>query len=343
MFKRFLINMGISRREVIKKGGMTALALTLPIPLLSFTKLDFMKDKKQFEVIIIGGSYAGLSAAMALGRSLRNVLIIDSGKPCNRYTPHSHNFITHDGAVPNEINIKAKEQVLKYKTVKFHEDVAIQGKKTETGFEISTESGETFSAKKLVFATGVKDIFPAIKGFEECWGKSVIHCPYCHGYEFKDQKTVVLANGERAFHVTALVNNLTHKLVIVTQGKADFKEEQLAKLKKNNIELIEKEVIEIQHQNGEVNTLIFKDGARKNVNAIYASIPFGQHCTIPIDLGCEKTEIGHIKVDMFQKTTVPGVFACGDNSTMMRSVSYAIATGGIVGSMVNNELTMENF
>ena len=302
-----------------------------------------MTDHKNFDVILIGGSYAGLSAAMALGRSLKNVLIIDSGKPCNRYTPHSHNFITQDGTAPGEIATKAKEQVLKYDTVKFHQDIAIRGKKTEKGFEISTKSGATFSAKKLVFATGVKDIFPDIQGFEECWGKSVIHCPYCHGYEFKGEKTAILANGERAFHLSALVNNLTDKLLVVTQGKPDFNEDQVKKLGDNAIQIIEKEVAEIQHQAGEVKTLIFKDGTKENVEAVYAAIPFEQQCKIPLDLGCETTEMGHIKVDMFQKTTVPGIFACGDNSSPMRSVAYAVAAGNVVGAMVNNELTMEQF
>lgn len=331
----------ISRRNVIIQGSMTLSALALPST--AFSKLNTMINSKNFDVIIIGGSYAGLSAAMALGRSLKNVLIIDSGKPCNRYTPHSHNFITHDGAVPGDISAKAKEQVLKYDTVKFHQDTATTGKKTEQGFEITTRSGDTFSSKKLVFATGVKDIFPAINGFENCWGKSVIHCPYCHGYEFKGKKTVILANGERAFHIAALANNLTDKLWIVTQGKPDFKEEQSAKLQKNKIAIIEKEVAEIQHQNGELSALVFKDGTREKVDAVYAALPFEQHCKIPVDLGCETTQTGHIKVDMFQKTTIPGIYACGDNASPMRSVSYAIATGGIVGSVVNNELTMERF
>lgn len=337
------MNNQLTRREIIKQGGLALTALALPFPFTSFTKIITMTDNKNFDVIIIGGSYAGLSAAMALGRSLKNVLIIDSGKPCNRYTPHSHNFITHDGDVPGEIAIKAKEQVLKYDTVKFHQDIAINGKKTGKGFEIVTKSGASFSSKKLVFATGVKDIFPNIKGFEECWGKSVIHCPYCHGYEFKGGKTAILANGEKAFHVTALVNNLTDKITIITQGKPDFKEEQLIKLQKNKIQIIEKEVAEIQHQNGEVKTLIFKDGTKENINAAYAAIPFEQHCKIPIDLGCEMNEMGHIKVDMFQKTTVPGIFACGDNTSPMRSVANAVANGNIVGAMVNNELTMERF
>src|SRR5690606_408454 len=138
---------------------------------------------KNFDVIIIGGSYAGLSSAMTLGRALRNVLMIDSGKPCNRQTPHSHNFITQDGEEPGTIAEKAKAQVLKYDTVKFLNDLAVSGKKTENGFVIATETGKEFATKKLVFATGVKDIMPGIKGFSECWGISVIHCPYCHGYE----------------------------------------------------------------------------------------------------------------------------------------------------------------
>lgn len=302
-----------------------------------------MTDKNKIDVIIIGGSYAGLSAAMALGRSLKNVLIIDSGKPCNHYTPHSHNFITHDGAVPGEISAIAKEQVLKYPTVKWLEGEAIYGKKLEIGFEIGTESGEKFTGKKLIFATGVKDVFPSINGFEECWGKSIIHCPYCHGYEFKGTKTAILANGERAFHIATLVNNLTDNLTIITQGEPDFSNEQFEKIKKHQIQIIQKVIKTVVHKNGKLSSVIFEDGKQEKFDTIYAAIPFEQHCAIPISLGCETTEMGHLKVDMFQKTTIPGIFSCGDNSTPMRSVAYAIATGNISGAMVNHELTTELF
>src|SRR5690606_26609566 len=142
-----------------------------------------MANNKHFDVIIIGGSYAGLSAAMALGRALRNVLIIDGGSPCNRQTPHSHNFITQDGEKPHIIAEKARTQVLQYPTIKFITGIAHSGFKTEFGFTITTKANETFEAKKLIFATGLKDNMPDIKGFSECWGISVIHCPYCHGYE----------------------------------------------------------------------------------------------------------------------------------------------------------------
>src|SRR5690606_19045950 len=127
----------------------------------SKTKIKFlipkiMIDKNEFDVLIIGGSYAGLSAAMALGRSLREVLIIDSGLPCNHQTPHSHNFITQDGEKPELIASKAKQQVLAYRHVRFHNGLAVSGRKTDDGYLITTESGETFSAKKLIFATGLK-------------------------------------------------------------------------------------------------------------------------------------------------------------------------------------------
>jgi thioredoxin reductase len=302
-----------------------------------------MKDDRSYDVIIIGGSYAGLSAAMALGRSLRNVLIIDSGLPCNRQTPHSHNFITHDGEKPLSIAKKAREEVLNYPSVKFQKGLAVSGTKTKNGFEITTENGEIFKGGKLIFSTGVEDILPSIQGFSACWGISVIHCPYCHGYEFRRGKTAIMANGERALHLAGLVNNLSTDLTLLTSGKADFDSKQKAKLQQHGITIIESEISKIQHKNGWVRQLQFKDGSEHTFDAVYAAIPFRQHSHIPTMLGCELTDLGHIKTDNFQKTTVAGVFACGDNSSMMRSVANAVATGNLAGAMVNKELVDEVF
>lgn len=298
---------------------------------------------KNFDVIIIGGSYAGLSAAMALGRSLRKVLIIDSGLPCNRSTPHSHNFLTHDGEQPAVMAEKAKTEVLVYDTVTFLGGRAVSGNKTEKGFEIITQAGEAFSGRKLIFATGIKDILPEIKGFEECWGISAIHCPYCHGYEFRDHKTGIMANGDRAFHLVSLIRNLTPDPVILTSGRAAFSEEQSAVLKKYRIRIIEEEIAEIEHKEGRIRKVIFKSGHQVGFKAVYAALPFMQHSDIPALLGCELTEHGYIRVDAFQKTTVSGVFACGDNAGMMRSVASAIAGGNMTGAMVNSELTKTEF
>ncbi len=302
-----------------------------------------MKQDNSFDVIIVGGSYAGLSAAMSLGRSLRTVLVIDNGKPCNIQTPHSHNFLTQDGKTPKEISTLAKEQVQKYETIEFYDGLATEGKKTKNGFEIITKRGERFEARKLIFATGIVDEVPNIKGFWDCWGISLIHCPYCHGYEFKTKKTGIIANGERAFRIASLVNNLTKDLTILTRGKADFTEEQTQKLKQNNINIIETEIDEIKHQNGNIETLILSDGEKMNFDAVYGAFPFRQHSDIPESLGCEMTEMGHIKSDQFQKTNVAGLYVCGDNSSPMRSVANAVYTGNLAGAMVNAELVGENF
>ena len=142
-----------------------------------------MIETNHFDVIVIGGSYAGLSASMALGRSLRSVLIIDSGKPCNRTAPHSHNFITQDGEPPATIAQKAKAQVLVYPTIQFVADTVQSAQKEKNLFRIKTEANVEFTAKKLLFTTGIRDLMPDLPGFADCWGISVIHCPYCPGYE----------------------------------------------------------------------------------------------------------------------------------------------------------------
>lgn len=302
-----------------------------------------MTNTKDFEVIIIGGSYAGLSAAMALGRSLRNVLIIDSELPCNRQTPYSHNFLTQDGKTPKEISTLARQQVEKYKTVKFYKGLATMGTKTVNGFEITTDTNEKFTAKKLILATGIKDIMPEIKGFEECWGISIIHCPYCHGYEYRKQNIGILANGAKAFHLVSLVNNLTDNITILTNGKADFNSEQMEKLNKHNIKIIETNISEFEHKNGHIQNVVFSDKTKKPFDANYGVIPFLQHSDIPVSLGCELNEHGHIKVDAFQKTTIQGIYACGDNSNMMRSIANAVYSGNIAGAVINGELTNEQF
>lgn len=329
----------MTRREIIKQGGLALTALALPYQLTAFTKFNRMKDNNNFDIIIIGGSYSGLSAAMALGRSMRNVLIIDSGVPCNRQTPHSHNFITQDGEKPSLIAEKAKTQVLKYPTVKFLNGLAIDGKKIENGFLVTCQSGETFKASKLIFATGIKDLMPDIKGFSECWGISVVHCPYCHGYEFREQKTGIIANGERAMHVASLVNNLTDNITILTSGKAEFSSDQIKKLQKHHIKVVETEIVEIEHENGHIKNVVFNDGNKIDFNVVYAAVPFKQHSDLPSLLGCELTESGYVKIDSFQKTTVNGIYACGDNANMMRSVSNAVASGTFTGAMANKELT----
>ncbi|MBP2833451.1 NAD(P)/FAD-dependent oxidoreductase [Aquimarina sp. U1-2] len=297
-----------------------------------------MIKNNNFDVIIVGGSYAGLSAAMTLGRSLRDVLLIDAGNPCNKQTPHSHNFITQDGAPPASISAIAKEQVLAYPKVQFLQDTAKRGLQTNNRFEIITESGQSFQSRKLIFATGIKDILPEIEGFADCWGKTVIHCPYCHGYEVKKQKTGIFNNGDEAFETAKLISNWTKDLAIFTNGKSKLSEEQTRKLQQKNISIIEKPITSVVHENGYMERLKFEDSTTMALNAIYVRVPFKQHSNIPTELGCALDEHGYLMVDSFQKTNIPSIYACGDNTTFIRSVAQAVYAGNLAGAMVNREM-----
>lgn len=171
----------------------------------------------------------------------------------------------------------------------------------------------------------------------------MIHCPYCHGYEVKSERTGILASGNFAYHYAQLVRNLTKDLTIFTNGKAGFTEEQSAKFKQHNIPVIENEIAYLKHENGNIQQIVFKDYSTFELKAIYARPAFEQHCKIPEMLGCEQNEQRLLKVDMFQKTTIAGVFAYGDNASPMRSVAFAVATGNIAGAMINNGMTEEAF
>lgn len=300
-------------------------------------------NKHAFDVIIIGGSYAGLSAAMALGRSLKHVLVIDSGTPCNRQTPHSHNFITQDGATPAQIAALAKAEVLKYDTIRFCNALATAAVQTANGFEVTISTGQQFAAKKLLFATGVNDQMPGIHGFAECWGISVLHCPYCHGYEVKNAILGLIGNGDAGYELCKLISNWSRELILFTNGPSTLTEAQQAKLTKHHIAIIETPIDSFQHNNGYIHHILLQNGTLKPVDAVFARVPFQQQCLLPQYLGCEITETGHIKTDDFQKTTVPGIYAAGDNATMYRSVPAVVAAGSKAGAFINKELIEDFF
>lgn len=302
-----------------------------------------MEDDKNFDVIIVGGSYSGLAAGMALGRALKKVLIIDNGKPCNRQTPHSHNFITQDGKAPGEFAALARQQVEMYSTIQFCKELATSGKKNSKGFDIEVSSGEIYTAKNLIFATGIRDLLPDIKGLAACWGISVIHCPYCHGYEVKNEKTGILGNGERIFDFTRLIFNWTKDLTLFTNGATTLTAEQTNQLARHQIKIVEKEIEQVVHLEGQLQYIIFRDGSESSLKALYAPSPFEQHCSIPEALGCELTDEGYISIDANQESTVMNVFACGDNTSRMRTVANAVAMGTTAGMAASRKMILEAF
>lgn len=299
---------------------------------------------RDVDVIIIGGSYAGLSAAMALGRSLRKVLIIDYGKPCNINAQQSHNFITQDGEPPAAIRAKAKEQVLKYRTVKFLKDRVELVKREKNKFTVQTKRNEKFSGKKILFATGIVDLIPNIPGFEDCWGISIFQCPYCHGYEVANTAIGIIANADVAYELVKLLYNWSRQLFLFTNGSASLTQEQINKISQKRILIIESEISELDHKKGQVKNIILKNGLAYPVNAIFSKLPFLQATNIPQkQLGCELNSEGFIKTDMFQRTSVHGVYSAGDNAIISRAISVSTGTGAIAGMYINKELIEESF
>lgn len=301
------------------------------------------KVMNKYDVIIIGGSYAGLSAAMALGRSLRKVLIIDAGQPCNRQTPHSHNFLTQDGQTPANISAVAKAQVLVYPTVKFFDGMAVNAHQDKDGFTISTADGQSFASRKLILTTGIKDIFPTIPGFAECWGITVLHCPYCHGYEVANQPLGVIANGEMAFEFGKMIHNWSNNLILFTNGASTLNDEQTQHFKEKNIQIVSDEIAEIVHEAGIMKYVLLKNGTKYPLKSVFGRGALEQHNAIAEQLGCELDQQNLVKVNEMQQTSVAGVFAGGDCTTLFRTVAGAVAQGNKAGVGANKELIEEDF
>lgn len=302
-----------------------------------------MTDPTKFDAIIIGGSFAGLSAAMCLGRALRKVLVIDSGNPCNRFASHTQNLITHDGESPKAISDKAKAQAIAYPTVQFIETIATSAQKTDGFFEIGTQNGAHFQAKKLLFASGVTDIMPEIPGFSECWGVSILHCAYCHGYEVKGRKTGIIGNGELVFELSKMISHWTDDLTVFTNGKSVFSVAETEKLKSHEIVICDKEIQSIAHENGQVAQVVFQDGSKERIGVLYAHPHTEQQCDLFAKLGCKINEHNCIETDAFQKTNIYGIYAAGDCSSVGRAVSVAIASGTVAAMFLNREMIEEDF
>lgn len=302
-----------------------------------------MNQQPIFDVAIIGGSYAGLSAAMALGRARRPVIIIDSGKPCNRQTPHSHNLITQDGKTPAEISALAREQVLAYPTVQLHNGRVATTTGQDGAFTVGTAEGNLFQAKKLIFATGITDLMPDIPGFGECWGISAIHCPYCHGYEYSDASTGVLINGEMAMEYVRMIRHWTTDLTLYTNGPALFDSAAREQMSSFGTQIIETPIAALEHRDGYLHRVRLSDGSTRDISALYHRPAFVQHSSLPAELGCQINAQGYIQVDESQKTTVGGIYAAGDNSGAFRGLTGAMAAGTVAGARLNHELIQEAY
>ena len=298
-------------------------------------------DDEIHDVIIIGGSYAGLSAAMQLGRARRNVLIIDEGLRRNRFAGHSHGFVTQDGVDPAIIAANARAQVLMYPTIQWASARADSARRiyntssANAAFEVVV-GGTRYLSRRLLLATGVKDILPNIAGLAERWGKSVFHCPYCHGYELDQGQIGVIAGSELSMHHGLMLPDWGPTTFLIN-GAFEPDVEQLAALDARGV-TVERNAVAAITGHADVRLV---DGRTFSFAGIFALAPFELASPVARQLGLDmdRGPLGAvIKTDPMKETSMLGVFACGDAARMMASVALAVGDGNLAGAGVHKSL-----
>lgn len=331
----------ISRRKALQISALgilgAGLAGCLKMKWFSIFQKKELKMTKNYDALIVGAGPAGLTAAMTLGRIHLTALICDDDRPRNKPSSHVNNFPTRDGIHPEKWREAAREDLKKYPTIESQNTRVLSIQKiSDSEFEAQLQNGQTVKSKKVILAYGVQDRMPNIPHFKELWGKSIYHCPFCHGFENRGKKIGFLANHDMALHPLPMLEHLFSDLIIFTNGPAQFSPTSLKALKNNHIPIIEEPIADL-HAEGEVlKSVTLKNAETLERDALFyfASEPFLMKSDLGEKLGCEKTEFGFYKVGMQNETTTSGVFACGDNMSMAHSVLLASASGVIAGGGV---------
>ena len=289
-----------------------------------------------YDVIVIGGSYAGMAAALILGRARRNVAVLDTGLRRNRFAEASHGLLGQDGMAPEAIAGNAKEQLLKYPTVAWIDGAAVSAEETGEFFSVRLESGDVLSAKLLILATGVRDELPDVPGRAERWGKSVFHCPYCHGYELDQGPLGVLACGEISMHHALLIPEWGPTTLFLN-GAFEPGEEQLNQLRERGVKIEREMVSEITGKAG----VKLEDGRTIELAGLFVASRTTPSSPLAEELGCEIAEspLGlYVGTNDMKETSVNGVLACGDLARAAGNVTFAISAGALAGLSAHRSL-----
>ncbi|AGB42660.1 thioredoxin reductase [Mesorhizobium australicum WSM2073] len=295
----------------------------------------------QYDLAVIGGSFAGLSAAMQAARARRTVLVIDAGQPRNRFAAHSHGFLGQDGRTPGAILDDARRQLLAYPTARLataRADKAIANSSSD--FEITTDGGETFGAARLVLATGVRDILPEVPGLAEQWGRTVLHCPYCHGYEVSTGPLGVLATGPMSMHQAQLISDWGD-ITLFGNGLIKPDADEMHALESRNVRFEPATVNELSDDGSGGLVVHLVDGRQAGVKAIFTAPRNTMASPLAEQLGCGLKDglLGPmISVDDRQQTTVPGVYAAGDAARAMHNIAFAVSGGTFAGVCAHQSL-----
>lgn len=338
----------LSRREVFAALNGSFLAASAGVNTPTNPESDMGQNRPahsaspaEYEAIIVGGSFAGLSAAMQLARARRRVLIIDAGRPRNRFAKRSHGFFGQDGRAPHEILETARHQVMTYPTVEFLRAEATHAVREKDRFLVHFGGHGEARAKRLVLATGVTDHLPEVPGMKELWGTGVAHCPYCHGYEFSGRRLAVFSVGKASVHQALLIRDWSEDVTLLTNGADGLTDEERGRLEARRVKIDETPVSRLIVKGSELAAVAFADGRRVPFGGMFTGPRCSLSSPLAEQLGCE-LEQGQcgpmVKTDGFKESTVPGVYVAGDAARAVHSATWASADGVTAGVYAHQSL-----
>lgn len=289
------------------------------------------------DAIVVGGSFAGISAALQLARARRRVAVVDAGSPRNRFAQASHGFFGHDGRAPLDLIAQAREQLLAYPTVRFVAAQALEAAPQGEGFALALDNGERLVGRRLLLATGVRDLLPELPGLAERWGQSVAHCPYCHGYEFDRQPLGVLYRMPLSLHQAQLIAEWgPTTLFLDGHAISDAERAHMAAL---GVAIEAGKVFALEGEGAALAGVRLAD-RRVPLRGLFLAPTVAMASPLAAQLGCafDDAPAGpFLRVEMGQ-TSVPGVFAAGDAAQGAHSATLAAAQGVLAGTAMHRAM-----
>jgi thioredoxin reductase len=298
-----------------------------------------------YDAIICGGSYAGLSAAMGLGRALRKTLVIDSGYPRNRMSPAANNLFSRDGSSPEVIKNETLHQLQAYKEfLSMKQGEVVEITKNESQYRVKLSSGESFSSKFIVIASGLVDQLQDIEGLEPLWGRGVYHCPYCHGWENRGKKAIVIGPGTRNLSLASMLTNWNPNIVYASRGiPLELPEQSIRMLQSMGISFNETPIERISGEPGNI-SIHFQSGDKQIFETCFAPGVSSYNSKIAETLGCELASNGSFVVNENYATSTEGCYAIGDVSNRSNGqIIHAAYSGTVVAAQINNQIVRRRF